>query len=150
MGVRRVVANIASDQMDAARAFYGEVLGMTIGMDHGWIMTFVGSGQAVPQISVATEGGSGMEEAPKHRHEAQCRAFVPLYDQEPLEALKAAYERLPFERRQVRKWSQAIRPARKLGLVGFLVVERAVIERPGQPRFRQADMVAASSFSRFA
>ena len=45
--------------MDAAKAFYGEVLGMTVGMDHGWIITFVGSGQASPQISFATEGGSG-------------------------------------------------------------------------------------------
>ncbi|MCJ2130782.1 VOC family protein [Methylobacterium sp. E-045] len=59
MGVRRVVANIATDRMDAARAFYEDVLGMTVGMDHGWIVTFVGSGLAAPQISVATEGGSG-------------------------------------------------------------------------------------------
>lgn len=45
--------------MDAAKAFYGEVLGMTVEMDHGWIVTLVGSGKASPQISFATEGGSG-------------------------------------------------------------------------------------------
>lgn len=28
-------------------------------MDHGWIITLVGSGEARPQISFATEGGSG-------------------------------------------------------------------------------------------
>lgn len=35
MAVKRVVANIATDQMDAAKAFYGDVLGMSLGMDHG-------------------------------------------------------------------------------------------------------------------
>lgn len=59
MSVNRIVANIATEQMDAARAFYGELLGMTVGMDHGWIITFVGSGTASPQISFAIEGGSG-------------------------------------------------------------------------------------------
>ncbi|MER2534752.1 MAG: VOC family protein [Rhizobiaceae bacterium] len=59
MAVNRVVANIATEKMDAARSFYGDVLGMTIGMDHGWIVTFVGSGQASPQVSFAVEGGSG-------------------------------------------------------------------------------------------
>ena len=28
-------------------------------MDHGWIITLVGSGQSRPQISFASEGGSG-------------------------------------------------------------------------------------------
>lgn len=32
---------------------------MTVRMDHGWIVTLVGQGQASPQISFATEGGSG-------------------------------------------------------------------------------------------
>jgi catechol 2,3-dioxygenase-like lactoylglutathione lyase family enzyme len=59
MGVRRVVSNIAADRVEAASAFYGDVLGMTVGMDHGWIITFVGSGHASPQISIASEGGSG-------------------------------------------------------------------------------------------
>ncbi|WP_322964313.1 VOC family protein [Sphingomonas fuzhouensis] len=59
MTVTRVVANIATDQIDAAKAFYGDVLGMTLGMDHGWIITFVGAGPSTPQISFAVEGGSG-------------------------------------------------------------------------------------------
>ncbi len=59
MTVKRVVANIATDQMDAAKAFYGDVLGMSLGMDHGWIITFVGTGQSTPQVSFALEGGSG-------------------------------------------------------------------------------------------
>ena len=59
MTVKRVVANIATDRADAARAFYGDLLGMTVAMDLGWIVTFAGSGDAAPQISFATEGGSG-------------------------------------------------------------------------------------------
>jgi catechol 2,3-dioxygenase-like lactoylglutathione lyase family enzyme len=59
MTVKRVVANIATEQMDAAKAFYGDILGMSLGMDHGWIVTFVGTGQSTPQVSLASEGGSG-------------------------------------------------------------------------------------------
>jgi len=59
MAVRRIVANIATDRLDAARAFYGDLLGMSIVMDLGWITTFAPDGSMTPQISVATEGGSG-------------------------------------------------------------------------------------------
>ncbi len=59
MAVRRIVANIAAERIDAARAFYGDALGMAVAMDLGWIITFAAESQAVPQISVATEGGSG-------------------------------------------------------------------------------------------
>ncbi|MBV9782478.1 MAG: VOC family protein [Acidisphaera sp.] len=59
MTVKRITANIAVGQIDAARQFYGDLLGMTIAMDLGWIVTFASEGSAAPQISVATEGGSG-------------------------------------------------------------------------------------------
>jgi len=60
MAVKRIVANIAAPQPDAARAFYGEVLGLEVVMDHGWIMTFAASPVPIaPQISIASEGGSG-------------------------------------------------------------------------------------------
>jgi catechol 2,3-dioxygenase-like lactoylglutathione lyase family enzyme len=59
MAVKRIVANIAVKQVGAARAFYGDVLGMKEVMDHGWILTFASDGNAAPQISIATEGGSG-------------------------------------------------------------------------------------------
>jgi catechol 2,3-dioxygenase-like lactoylglutathione lyase family enzyme len=59
MAVKRIVANVAADRIDAARAFYGDALGMSVVMDMGWIMTFAAEGSAAPQISVATEGGSG-------------------------------------------------------------------------------------------
>lgn len=59
MGVRRIVANLAGDRLDAAKVFYGDVLGMNIAMDMGWIMTFTADGSMTPQISVMTQGGSG-------------------------------------------------------------------------------------------
>lgn len=59
MAVNRIVPNVRTEHMDAARAFYADLLGMTEAMDHGWIVTFVGSGTAKPQISFAMEGGSG-------------------------------------------------------------------------------------------
>jgi catechol 2,3-dioxygenase-like lactoylglutathione lyase family enzyme len=40
MAVRRIVANIAADRLDAANSFYGDALGMNIVMDLGWIRTF--------------------------------------------------------------------------------------------------------------
>ena len=59
MAVRRIVANIAVDRIAAAKAFYGDALGMKVVMDLGWIATFAAEGCAAPQISMATEGGSG-------------------------------------------------------------------------------------------
>lgn len=59
MGVRRIVANIATQEVDKASTFYGEVLGLGKVMDFGWIVTFSADGAAAPQLSVASEGGSG-------------------------------------------------------------------------------------------
>jgi catechol 2,3-dioxygenase-like lactoylglutathione lyase family enzyme len=59
MAVKRVVANIAADGVAAAQAFYGDVLDMRVVMDLGWIVTFAAEAPATPQISVASEGGSG-------------------------------------------------------------------------------------------
>jgi catechol 2,3-dioxygenase-like lactoylglutathione lyase family enzyme len=42
-----------------ARTFYGDILGMTVVMDMGWIVTFAADQSVAPQISIATEGGSG-------------------------------------------------------------------------------------------
>jgi len=59
MQVTRIVTNIATVDIEAAKAFYSGVLGLAVVMDHGWIVTLAGAGQAVPQISFASEGGSG-------------------------------------------------------------------------------------------
>jgi len=59
MAVKRIVTNIAASDMAAAKTFYGDVLGMKVVMDHGWIMTFATPAATTPQISIAAEGGSG-------------------------------------------------------------------------------------------
>ena len=59
MAVKRIVANVAAGRIDAAKAFYGDALGMTVVMDLEWIITFAADGSMTPQISVATQGGSG-------------------------------------------------------------------------------------------
>ena len=59
MAVKRIVANIGTDDIARAKAFYGEILDMDVAMDLGWIVTFATDAQTTPQLSVATEGGSG-------------------------------------------------------------------------------------------
>jgi len=59
MAVKRIVTNIAANDLTGAKAFYGDLLGLDIVMDHGWIITFAAGTTAPPQISVASEGGSG-------------------------------------------------------------------------------------------
>ncbi|MEX0583147.1 MAG: VOC family protein [Sneathiella sp.] len=61
MAVKRIVTNIATKDIERAKAFYGNILGLEIAMDHGWIQTYVGDGQARAQISFASEGGSGTD-----------------------------------------------------------------------------------------
>jgi len=59
MAVKRIVPNIAAARVADAKAFYGGILGLNIVMDHGWIVTFAAEARAAPQISIASEGGSG-------------------------------------------------------------------------------------------
>ncbi|WP_428488465.1 VOC family protein [Rhodopila sp.] len=50
---------MAVNQIDAAKDFYGDALGMIVVMDMGWNMTSAADHSAPPQLSVATEGASG-------------------------------------------------------------------------------------------
>ncbi|AGA27602.1 VOC family protein [Singulisphaera acidiphila] len=59
MVVKRIVANIATPHVESAKIFYTGILGLQLVMDHGWILTFAAESLAAPQISVASEGGSG-------------------------------------------------------------------------------------------
>jgi catechol 2,3-dioxygenase-like lactoylglutathione lyase family enzyme len=59
MKVKRIVANIDTPDIAAAKRFYQDVLGLELLMDLGWIATY-GSREAMSvQISVAAEGGAG-------------------------------------------------------------------------------------------
>ncbi len=59
MTVLRIVPNIAAADPAAVRAFYADLFGLQPAMDHGWITTLAAPGSALPQLSVAREGGSG-------------------------------------------------------------------------------------------
>ena len=59
MAVLRVVSNIAAEDLDRANAFYADILGLALAMDHGWIRIYAGLALAPVQISIAREGGSG-------------------------------------------------------------------------------------------
>ncbi|HEY9281502.1 MAG TPA: VOC family protein [Eoetvoesiella sp.] len=59
MKVKRVVANIATKDLEQARVFYQNILGLDLLMDHGWFQTYGSQVQMTIQISFASEGGSG-------------------------------------------------------------------------------------------
>ncbi|GAA5231649.1 glyoxalase [Verticiella sediminum] len=59
MAVKRIVSNIEVADPAQARAFYGELLGLERVMDHGWLATYAAPDRQTPQISFASEGGSG-------------------------------------------------------------------------------------------
>jgi catechol 2,3-dioxygenase-like lactoylglutathione lyase family enzyme len=59
MKVQRIVANIAVSDPAAAKRFYGELLGLDVLMDMGWIATYGSREKMGVQISFMTEGGSG-------------------------------------------------------------------------------------------
>ncbi|MDP9787851.1 MULTISPECIES: VOC family protein [Agrobacterium] len=61
MAVRRVVANIETPDPARAKAFYCDILGMPVAMDHGWIVTHASPLEARAQVSFASEGGSGTD-----------------------------------------------------------------------------------------
>ncbi|HET9452013.1 MAG TPA: VOC family protein [Aggregicoccus sp.] len=58
MKVRRIVADIATSDVAAAKRFYQDVLGLDLLMDHGWIATYGSREKMSVQISFASQGGS--------------------------------------------------------------------------------------------
>ena len=59
MKVLRIVANIETSDVQKADAFYSDVLGLDLAMDHGWIRTYTSKAKMTVQVSFASEGGSG-------------------------------------------------------------------------------------------
>jgi catechol 2,3-dioxygenase-like lactoylglutathione lyase family enzyme len=59
MKVLRIVMDVKVSDPTAAKRFYGDLLGLHVLMDMGWIATY-GSRQSMSvQVSFMTEGGSG-------------------------------------------------------------------------------------------
>ncbi|MCT2562221.1 glyoxalase superfamily protein [Chryseobacterium herbae] len=59
--IKRIVANIKTEDLSKADLFYNEILGLDILMDHGWIKTFGNHEEARVQVSFATQGGNDTE-----------------------------------------------------------------------------------------
>lgn len=59
MKVKRITANIHTADIAAAEQFYGDILGLDVLMDHGWIKTYGSAQKMTLQLSFAQEGGSG-------------------------------------------------------------------------------------------
>ena len=61
MKVKRIVTNIHSKDIELAKYFYQDVLGLDLMMNHGWIATYGSKDEMSIQISFASQGGSGTD-----------------------------------------------------------------------------------------
>jgi hypothetical protein len=59
MKIKRLVADVATNDPKAARSFYPELLGLEVLMDLDWIVTYGSDEKMKVQISFMSEGGSG-------------------------------------------------------------------------------------------
>jgi catechol 2,3-dioxygenase-like lactoylglutathione lyase family enzyme len=55
--IKRIVANIETGDVGKANAFYHDILGLRLVMDHGWIRTYGSNSKMTVQVSFASEGG---------------------------------------------------------------------------------------------
>jgi len=61
--IKRVVPDIKSKHMDQSRAFYVDFLGLKLGMDLGFVMTFISASNPTAQISVVRDEGTSTPQA---------------------------------------------------------------------------------------
>jgi catechol 2,3-dioxygenase-like lactoylglutathione lyase family enzyme len=54
MVVRRIVPDLHITSLDEAKAFYVEVLGLRVAMDHGWIVTLIDPAHPTAELSLMT------------------------------------------------------------------------------------------------
>lgn len=59
--VKRIVANIKTDNLAKGNLFYQDILELDVLMDHGWIKTLGTDEEANVQISFAQQGGNETE-----------------------------------------------------------------------------------------
>ena len=83
--MRRVMPVFDAQDPAASGAFYGEVLGLEVVMDLGWIVTFAAPGNPLAQISLMSEDAS-----------APVRPDVSI-EVDDVDAAHAAAERLGYE-----------------------------------------------------
>lgn len=59
--IKRIVANIKTEDLSKADLFYQDILGLEVLMDHGWIKTLGNDKEAKVQVSFAAQGGNNTE-----------------------------------------------------------------------------------------
>ncbi|MDW5377715.1 VOC family protein [Halomonas sp. HP20-15] len=59
MKVKRIMSNAVTSDLSKAKAFYGDLLGLELLMDHGWFQTYGSDEKMTLQVSFGSEGGSG-------------------------------------------------------------------------------------------
>lgn len=59
MKVKRIMSNTATSDLNKAKAFYSDILGLELLMDHGWFQTYGSDAKMTVQLSFGSEGGSG-------------------------------------------------------------------------------------------
>ena len=59
MEVKRIISNIEATDLEKGAKFYGDLFGLDLLMDHGWIRTYGSDSKTKIQVIIATEGGSG-------------------------------------------------------------------------------------------
>lgn len=106
MKVKRIVTNVETKKVAAAKRFYQGVLGLEILMDMRWIATYGSAAKMTVQISFLSEGGSGtlvpdisievddVDEAFRRMKKARFKIEYPLTD-EPW-GVRRFYVRDPF------------------------------------------------------
>ncbi|AZA76954.1 glyoxalase [Chryseobacterium sp. G0186] len=59
--VKRIVANIKTNDLSGSSLFYQDILELDVLMDHGWIRTLGNDEETKVQISFAEQGGNDTE-----------------------------------------------------------------------------------------
>jgi catechol 2,3-dioxygenase-like lactoylglutathione lyase family enzyme len=58
MTIQRAVPNIRCDDFASSRDFYEGLLGFEVGMDMGWVLTFVSPGNPTAQVQLISDDAS--------------------------------------------------------------------------------------------
>lgn len=58
MKVHRIVANVATADIEKVDSFYRGLLGLDVIMDHGWLRTYGSASKMTVQLNFASQGGS--------------------------------------------------------------------------------------------
>jgi len=61
MSVKRIVANVKTTNLNLAKIFYQDILGLEQLMDQGWMCTYGNTQKMNVQLSFFTQGGSGTD-----------------------------------------------------------------------------------------